>query len=159
MDATVLTDLFSEDPYVALSTHATTFLPNSPSSSLILQSTETEAGILQLTDEQRDALIKIEDIFEIITEGLIDGKKELTVSLKSRSRRRDQASGRSVSNSIEARAVSFPGKTVKEAHKFSKIASTTLLTASFDTSLSCYTPYTWPFSRGFNNWHNHNKKV
>ena len=107
----------------ALPTHTITpFISSSRSSSItVCDDSSTKRGwvdansqdILKLTDEQKIALTKIEDIFETVTASLIDEKGELKVNLKSRPHRHG--------DTTKSRFISFPGKTAKEAQKFSEL--------------------------------------
>lgn len=62
---------------------------------------------------------KIEDIFESITDCILDEKKELVIHLKSRSRSKPRQEEGEEENDKRTKVV-FPSKNAKEAWKFSK---------------------------------------
>jgi meiotic recombination protein SPO11 len=75
---------------------------------------------------QRGAVItKIEDIFESITDCILDEGKELMIPLKSRAKKKnaankDDSTQVNRSSNTETRNITFPSKSPQEAWKFSE---------------------------------------
>lgn len=73
------------------------------------------------SEDNRLAIFKIEEIFEDITDCILDRKQELVINLKCR-RTSNAKSSNGASQELlqtEARTISFPGKTAREARQFS----------------------------------------
>jgi meiotic recombination protein SPO11 len=69
-------------------------------------------------------ITKIENIFESITDCILDQKKELIISLRSRPRCKSKNSEESTSNpkpKLEIKNITFPSKSPQEAWKFSEL--------------------------------------
>ena len=85
-----------------------------------------DAGLRAAAPNQSGAVInKIEDIFEAMTDCILDEGKEFVIPLKSRPKKetitnRDESSRINRSLNAKAKNVVFPSKTPQEVWKFSK---------------------------------------
>jgi meiotic recombination protein SPO11 len=76
-------------------------------------------------NQRGEVITKIEDIFESITDCILDEGKELVIPLKSRPKKKNEANKNdpiqdSRTPNAKARNITFPSRSPQEAWKFSK---------------------------------------
>jgi meiotic recombination protein SPO11 len=134
MDYDLLTGLMSNDSTARQSHNMLPDLPNSELKSVQMQesldSTQTGQGdgppmqdALPNRNTAGAVITQIENIFESITDCLLDDKNEFTICLKTRPRRNaqeDEANNGKKRLMSGVRKVTFPNRNPKEAWKFSR---------------------------------------
>jgi len=123
--------------------HQRQLLPNLPNSLLTYQnaaSSHPNPTSGPITRNSPGAVIsKIEDIFEAMTDCILDEKKELVIQLKTRDRktsRSDETEATKTRKKSENRTIRFPSKSPQEAWKFSRfeLRTGTSMGAYFDSA-------------------------
>lgn len=129
-------------------------------------SPEGEDGRLQISAPSVNArnpiqagavISKIEDIFESISDGILQEKHEVVISLKTRRKPRKQNIRAQNGPAKEQNEVRFPSRSPQEAWKFSEFRGHTALTSAHRLSRLAQNPR--DFTRGFGRGYCYYKKV
>ena len=119
MDPDLLSDPLGDHPDSSLGT----LLPNLPRRRLTNENSNVDPSYDATHSYQTAlAITKIENIFEAITDCIRDEKKELSIPLKSRAKRKARKASTSTATKMQlskTNVISFPSKSRQEAWKFS----------------------------------------
>jgi hypothetical protein len=138
MDEEMLNDIFRESPiyypdgpkllYNVTSSRLTStgdVLPAESAPDFYTRQLDLALPSPDIYSETGAIIAKLEDVFDGMLDCTIDGKKELCIRLKSRSKAGKVLDANGIiknRESIEAHEVCFPGKNIKESWKFCRLS-------------------------------------